>query len=186
VQPFYFYNFRARWYSSDIGRWLSKDPIGLEGGMNLYVFCGNNPVNFVDPWGLCEESSNWDDFLEQRTIWQLTKNTINFGILGKKPTTKYEKFIAELSLTVMLGSVVPAGGIKFGSSKQLAQELGIEQSGVHAAKSQILKDAGTALKEVGAKNPDIGFTEVGQIVLKNVKTGKTVVTDLLKEWYKGG
>ncbi len=45
------YNFRARWYSSDIGRWLSKDPIGLEGGLNLYVFCGNNPVNFVDPWG---------------------------------------------------------------------------------------------------------------------------------------
>jgi len=45
------YNFRARWYSSDIGRWLSKDPIGLEGGLNLYVAFGNNPVNFVDPWG---------------------------------------------------------------------------------------------------------------------------------------
>jgi len=30
---------------------LSKDPIGLEGGLNLYVFCGNDPVNFVDPWG---------------------------------------------------------------------------------------------------------------------------------------
>ena len=30
---------------------MSKDPIGLEGGLNLYVFCGNNPVNFVDPWG---------------------------------------------------------------------------------------------------------------------------------------
>jgi len=46
------YNFRARWYSSDIGRWLSKDPIGLEGGLNLYVFCGNNPVNYRDPLGL--------------------------------------------------------------------------------------------------------------------------------------
>ena len=45
------YNFRARWYSSDIGRWLSKDPIGLEGGLNLYVFCGNNPVNYRDPFG---------------------------------------------------------------------------------------------------------------------------------------
>ena len=45
------YNFRARWYDSNIGRWLSKDPIGLEGGVNLYVFCGNDPVNFVDPWG---------------------------------------------------------------------------------------------------------------------------------------
>ena len=46
------YNFRARWYAPTIGRWLSKDPIGLEGGLNLYAFCGNNAVNFVDPQGL--------------------------------------------------------------------------------------------------------------------------------------
>jgi RHS repeat-associated protein len=46
------YNFRARWYNPDWGRWLSKDPIGLEGGLNLYVFCANDPVNRTDPAGL--------------------------------------------------------------------------------------------------------------------------------------
>ena len=45
------YNFRARWYDPATGRWLSKDPIGINGGMNLYVFCGNNPVCFCDPNG---------------------------------------------------------------------------------------------------------------------------------------
>ena len=39
------YNFRARWYDPAAGRWLSKDPIGLEGGLNLYEAFGNNPVN---------------------------------------------------------------------------------------------------------------------------------------------
>jgi RHS repeat-associated protein len=44
--------FGARWYSPDLGRWLSPDPIGLEGGLNLYEFCANNPVNFTDTSGL--------------------------------------------------------------------------------------------------------------------------------------
>ncbi len=49
------YYFRARWYDPITGRWLSKDPIGISGGLNQYVFCGNNPVNFRDPdghWGI--------------------------------------------------------------------------------------------------------------------------------------
>ncbi len=45
------YNFRARWYDAETGRWLSKDPIGINGGLNQYVFCGNNPVMFLDPEG---------------------------------------------------------------------------------------------------------------------------------------
>lgn len=49
------YNFRARWYEPVTGRWLSNDPIGISGGLNQYVFCGNNPVNFVDPFGLCRD-----------------------------------------------------------------------------------------------------------------------------------
>ncbi len=49
------YSFRARWYDPLTGRWLSPDPIGINGGLNLYVFCGNSPVNFVDPLGLCAE-----------------------------------------------------------------------------------------------------------------------------------
>ncbi len=44
-------NFRMRWYDAETGRWLSKDPIGLGGGLNLYVFCGNEPIINTDPDG---------------------------------------------------------------------------------------------------------------------------------------
>ena len=34
------------------GRWLSRDPIAENGGVNLYAFCNNDPVNGVDGLGL--------------------------------------------------------------------------------------------------------------------------------------
>jgi hypothetical protein len=41
-----------RWYSPNTGRWLSRDPIGENGGPNLYGMVGNNPINYFDPFGL--------------------------------------------------------------------------------------------------------------------------------------
>jgi RHS repeat-associated protein len=46
------YYFRARWYDPVTSRWLSKDPIGISGGLNQYIFCADNSVNFIDPDGL--------------------------------------------------------------------------------------------------------------------------------------
>jgi RHS repeat-associated protein len=47
-----FYYFRARYYDPYQGRWLSKDPIGISGGLNQYQAFNNNPVNYIDPDGL--------------------------------------------------------------------------------------------------------------------------------------
>jgi uncharacterized protein RhaS with RHS repeats len=46
--------FGLRWYDPDTGRWLSRDPIEEAGGLNLYAYAGNNPVNFIDPIGLAD------------------------------------------------------------------------------------------------------------------------------------
>jgi len=45
------YNFN-RMYNPKIGRYTSLDPLGLNGGMNPYMYAGNNPVSFTDPSGL--------------------------------------------------------------------------------------------------------------------------------------
>jgi RHS repeat-associated protein len=43
---------RARWYDPAVGRWISEDPIGFKGGMNLSEYVNNNPITLVDPSGL--------------------------------------------------------------------------------------------------------------------------------------
>jgi RHS repeat-associated protein len=45
------YNY-FRGYNPGIGRYLTPDPIGLLGGTNLFAYVQNNPVNWIDPFGL--------------------------------------------------------------------------------------------------------------------------------------
>ncbi|MBW2103412.1 MAG: RHS repeat-associated core domain-containing protein, partial [Deltaproteobacteria bacterium] len=52
------YNYH-RYYDPQTGRYLTPDPIGLAGGMNLYAYVGNDPVNGVDPIGL----ARWKGYL---------------------------------------------------------------------------------------------------------------------------
>jgi len=44
--------FGARYYSPLLGRFYTPDPLGMVDGVNLYLYCGGDPVNFIDPWGL--------------------------------------------------------------------------------------------------------------------------------------
>jgi RHS repeat-associated protein len=46
------YYYRARYYDTSVGRFISEDPIGFYGGDNLYRYIENGPTESVDPFGL--------------------------------------------------------------------------------------------------------------------------------------
>jgi RHS repeat-associated protein len=79
------YYMRARYYDPQLGRFLSEDPIGISGGINLYAYAGNDPVNHYDPsgtayrWteqGLCQRMADIQGTYDIKTgevlSWRIT------------------------------------------------------------------------------------------------------------------
>jgi RHS repeat-associated protein len=48
------YYLRFRYYNPRTGRFTTEDPI--RDGLNWYTYCGNNPIIFIDPWGLASDN----------------------------------------------------------------------------------------------------------------------------------
>ena len=46
------YFYRARYYDPETGRFMNEDPIGISGGLNLYSYVKNSPINLTDATGL--------------------------------------------------------------------------------------------------------------------------------------
>jgi RHS repeat-associated protein len=66
------YYMRARYYDPEVGRFISEDPLGFDGGdVNLYAYTSNNPVMFSDPLGL------WSFWYGGTGVMALGKEGIN-------------------------------------------------------------------------------------------------------------
>jgi RHS repeat-associated protein len=55
------YYYKARIYSPTLGRFMQSDPIGYQAGMNLNAYVGNDPINWRDPLGLCQDEGDTNE-----------------------------------------------------------------------------------------------------------------------------
>jgi RHS repeat-associated protein len=102
--------FRA--YDADTGRWLNRDPLGEDGGINLYGYVGNSPINYSDALGLVWYNPfSWN--------WSQIGSSVEVkygGELGLELKGELGKIEGAVGADYGIGHVFNLGGGKYGKS----------------------------------------------------------------------
>jgi RHS repeat-associated protein len=97
------YYYRMRYFSPEMRRFVSEDPIRLAGGMNFYAYVQNNPINHIDPFGLID----WEKF------FKYTDSIERHSTKLSRRFQKFEQFLMKYSIG-KLGLPTPKGIGKLG------------------------------------------------------------------------
>ena len=154
------YYYRARYYDTELGRFPQVDPIGYIGGMNLYVYVNNNPVNFIDPFGLCKEDSGysgWDFAIDAASVVLIVGDILLGGPTGE--------------------GIVPATAIRGYTRHGLNQAISRDGVGVSTRAildavrnpTKIVKQAKGAVKYVG-ENATVILNRSGKVITTWART----------------
>ncbi|MFJ2974759.1 RHS repeat-associated core domain-containing protein, partial [Kluyvera sp. NPDC087067] len=171
---------RHRYYEPLMGRYITQDPIGLEGGLNPYQY-PLNPVKNIDPLGLAGLASFGDGM---RQYCQQAGSAVNYlstdeaaGVIHNMETMhNVPNPLSEYVLGVSVGSaIIGLGGMNFGSAT------------VAEKSSACIKDVADAVIKDGEREPKNLLLTCGKSFINEGGSdhqGKTLdyLTDILSSY----
>jgi RHS repeat-associated protein len=146
----YYYGYR--FYEPNFGRWLNHDPLGEVGGVNLYGFVGNNPVNRIDPFGLSWLVSGTPFAPGQQGTYGPYAYYLNDGRNDIIPANEYpteDMFYGGLQSAD--GDFLLLSGLADGLAAAGKFGLDLAESGIKAAGKCFAKEAPQAAKPAWSK-----------------------------------
>jgi RHS repeat-associated protein len=115
------YYYGARYYAAWLGRWTSADPLGLQAGINLYLYCRAGPITYTDPTGTLE--------IKAPTPTQLHQAAQSDGkvhVKLEKPQLS-ESDVQELGRQNVAEAKAAVATIPKGQSREQLMEKGVRQ-----------------------------------------------------------
>jgi RHS repeat-associated protein len=151
--PSGFYYFGYRFYDPATQRWLNRDPIGEEGGINLYGYVRNDPIRYVDR----------DGRIPVDTVWDVGSMIYDVGKIGVGYVTGNPALVTEGSTDLAADAAatlvpyVPAGGSKLARALGKAGKLKKGEHAHHcvAKAAKKAEEAREKLKQLGIDPDDI-------------------------------
>ena len=159
------YHMRNRHYDALTGRFLQPDPIGLEGGLNLYAYVENNPVTGIDPEGLWNMDGGggwerWNDAVQKMDPETKKTGAIIGSVVMLLPT-------AALILPELAALIGPATAGGAACEATAATGTGVGMSfGMRMAANDTLAALLTPGVDVLATVKNIAATPIGREILK--------------------
>ena len=147
--------FGFRDYDPNTARWTAKDPILLAGGdTDLYGYCLNDPINWVDPWGLYLTPGQRMTVAMIGTVGGLVGHVVGSAIpgLGTLAGSTIAASVAsgiaaaylggdcaDIANAVITGALSGAAGLTFGSMMTNISSIGVQAAGRAAVFSGVFE-----------------------------------------------
>jgi RHS repeat-associated protein len=151
------YNYRYRYYSPSLGRFVQVDPIRLLGGFNLYGYVHNSPVNHADVLGLITNKLLGPD----GTSYDVDPSTGLYSVPGQPLDGRA---LANLALSALAVGAAPF----------IAADLGPEAGLLYLA---------TILNDMGERNRSPKFCATKTLTTPKVTDPN--LSNIVRDLYKG-
>jgi len=161
-------NHGKRYFDPEIGRYISPDPAGFPDGLNNYLYCGNNPINRIDPQGLGWFSDVWDSAVQKFDAGLQTAANFSAGMADKLTGGATQVIRKKLNVDQV---DYESKSYKRGGKTGAGLDLALSATGAAGAVKAVLKTAGKTLIEQGVKAGAKELAEncAGQYVKNEVK-----------------